>query len=163
MIKSIRSADKTKGTGKKVILDDERELREFATRSIQAIKNIKKGEILRFEENFSILLKAKNKYGNCPRDFFDPYSSTSKLLSKKTSVSINYFGYKEENFPVTCVTETYLRKYDVTKISSQIYKILSTDNGVVDAKEPEEITKWSNDEVKQRAYLESHLMCKDLF
>jgi len=43
------------GTGNKVVLDEEQELRKFATRSIQAIKDISMGEILHEGENFEIL------------------------------------------------------------------------------------------------------------
>ncbi|MEO9276656.1 MAG: N-acetylneuraminate synthase family protein [Nitrososphaera sp.] len=55
MIKSIRYAEKAKGSGKKEILKEELELRRFATRSIQAIRNISKGEILKEGENFEVL------------------------------------------------------------------------------------------------------------
>jgi len=55
MIKSIRSADLAKGNGEKIILPDELELRQFATRSIQAIKDISKDEILQEGINFDIL------------------------------------------------------------------------------------------------------------
>lgn len=55
MIQAIRKADAAKGTGKKEILDVEAELRKFATRSIQAIKDIKKGEIMREGYNIEVL------------------------------------------------------------------------------------------------------------
>ena len=55
MVQAIRKADSAKGTGKKEILDVETELRRFATRSIQAIKNIKKGETLREGYNIDVL------------------------------------------------------------------------------------------------------------
>lgn len=42
MIKMIRLAEKAKGVGEKKILEEELELRRFATRSLQATKNIKK-------------------------------------------------------------------------------------------------------------------------
>ncbi|KFM20097.1 Pseudaminic acid synthase protein [Marine Group I thaumarchaeote SCGC AAA799-P11] len=77
MIKSIRSADKTKGLGKKEVLDEEKELREFATRSLQAIKNIKKGEIFRFEENFSVLRSGKRKRGLDARYLYEVDGKTS--------------------------------------------------------------------------------------
>ena len=43
------------GSGKKEILSEEVELRNFATRALQAIKNIKKGEILQEGVNFDVL------------------------------------------------------------------------------------------------------------
>ena len=55
MVKSIRNAELAKGTGKKVILNEEEELRQFATRSIQAITDIKRGEILQEGKNLDIL------------------------------------------------------------------------------------------------------------
>lgn len=55
MIKSIRMAEFAKGHGNKIILDEELELRKFATRSIQAIKDISKGEILHEGINFDVL------------------------------------------------------------------------------------------------------------
>ena len=55
MIKCIRAADLSKGKGEKEILQEEIELRKYATRSIQAIKNIKKGDILEEGKNFDIL------------------------------------------------------------------------------------------------------------
>jgi N-acetylneuraminate synthase len=63
MIKSIRKADLVKGNGEKVILNEEIELRQFATRSIQAIKNISKGEILQEGINFDILRPGNNLRG----------------------------------------------------------------------------------------------------
>jgi len=55
MIKSIRRTELSFGSGIKEILDDEKELRQFATRSIQAIENISEGDILHEGENFDIL------------------------------------------------------------------------------------------------------------
>jgi len=43
------------GSGKKEILSEEIELRNFAARTLQAIKNIKKGEILQEGVNFEVL------------------------------------------------------------------------------------------------------------
>ncbi len=62
MIHAIRESEKVLGLGIKEILDDEKELRSFATRSVQAITDISKGEILREGINFEIL-----RSGNCSR------------------------------------------------------------------------------------------------
>jgi N-acetylneuraminate synthase len=67
MVKSIRNAEKTKGTGKKEILNEELELRRFATRAIQAIKDIKKGEILKEGINFEVLRPGNRIRGLEPR------------------------------------------------------------------------------------------------
>jgi len=62
MIDKIRQSQSMFGVGIKEILDVEKELRSFATRSIQAITNISKGEVLREGINFEIL-----RSGNCNR------------------------------------------------------------------------------------------------
>lgn len=63
MIKSIRNAEKAIGNGKKEILLEELELRRFATRAIQATKNISKGEILQEGINFDVLRPGKRARG----------------------------------------------------------------------------------------------------
>jgi N,N'-diacetyllegionaminate synthase len=63
MITNIRNADASKGNGKKEILNEEKELREYATRSIQAIKKIKKGEIFKEGENIEVLRSGNRKRG----------------------------------------------------------------------------------------------------
>ena len=55
LVQSIRKADMSKGTGKKEILDEEIELRKYATRSLQATKNISKGDIFHEAINFDVL------------------------------------------------------------------------------------------------------------
>ena len=62
MVDAIRKSQYMFGVGIKEILDVEKELRSFATRSIQAITNISKGEVLREGINFEIL-----RSGNCTR------------------------------------------------------------------------------------------------
>ena len=62
MINAIRNADKSKGNSIKKIVKEEKELRKFAVRSIQAIKNIQKGEKLKIGYNIDIL-----RPGNQPR------------------------------------------------------------------------------------------------
>ena len=63
MITNIRYADISKGNGEKEILKEEEELRKYATRSIQAIKKIKKGEILVEGENIEVLRPGNRKRG----------------------------------------------------------------------------------------------------
>ena len=63
MITSIRNTENSLGSGKKTILDDEKELRQFATRSLQAIKEIKKGEKLIEGFNFEVLRPGNKKRG----------------------------------------------------------------------------------------------------
>lgn len=63
MIKTIRDGEKSKGDKIKKIINEEKELKEFATRSIQAIKNIVKGDILQERINFEILRPGKRIRG----------------------------------------------------------------------------------------------------
>lgn len=55
MVKAIRDSELALGGNEKSILKEEIELRRFATRSIQAIKKIKKNEKLKEGENFDVL------------------------------------------------------------------------------------------------------------
>ena len=63
MVKAIRTADISKGSGKKEILEEEIELRKFATRALQATKNISKGEILKEGENYDVLRPGNRSRG----------------------------------------------------------------------------------------------------
>jgi len=63
MLEHIRKADKTRGNSEKKIIDEEKELKKFATRSLQAIKNIEKGEILKEGGNFDVLRPGNQKRG----------------------------------------------------------------------------------------------------
>lgn len=81
MISAIRKADTSKGKGEKVILSEEEELHKFATRSIQAIKNISKGDILQEGVNIAILRPGNQKRGLAARFLFD-------VLGKKASKNI---------------------------------------------------------------------------
>ena len=66
MVNAIRQADIAKGTGNKKILQVEQELKRFATRSIQAIKNISKGDVLKDGINIGILRPGNQKRGTEP-------------------------------------------------------------------------------------------------
>jgi N-acetylneuraminate synthase len=78
MIKSIRMADKAKGSGEKKVLDVERELNQFATMAIQATRDIKKGEILLEGENFDVLRPGNRKRGLDARFLEDVNGKRSK-------------------------------------------------------------------------------------
>lgn len=73
MVHAIRNVDKAKGSGIKEVLNVEQELRRFATRSIQATRDIEKGEILKEGVNFDILRPGNHKRGLEPR-FLDRVS-----------------------------------------------------------------------------------------
>ena len=82
MILSVRQAELAYGTGQKEILEVEKELRQFATRSIQAISNILKGDILHEGINFDILRPGNRMRGLEPR-FLDTVNG------KKSTKAIN--------------------------------------------------------------------------
>ena len=71
MVKSIRKAEKVKGLEKKIILKEELELRQFATRSIQAIKDISRGDILKEGINFDVLRPGNRDRGANSRFLLD--------------------------------------------------------------------------------------------
>lgn len=66
MICLIRDAKTTLGNQTKQIVDEEIELRRFASRTIQSIKQIKKGDILKEGENFDILRPGNKIKGISP-------------------------------------------------------------------------------------------------
>ena len=80
MILSVRQAELAYGTGQKEILEVEKELRQFATRSIQATTNISKGDVLREGINFDILRPGNRIRGLEPR-FLDTVNG--KRATKK--------------------------------------------------------------------------------
>ena len=55
MIQHIRQAEKTFGDGRKKVLEVEEELRNFAVRRIQAIKDIEKGDVFVEAQNIGVL------------------------------------------------------------------------------------------------------------
>ncbi len=90
MIKSIRNTERAKGSGKKEILKEEMELRQFAKRSIQAIKDINKGEILREGVNFDILRPGNRIRGMEPRFLRDIDGKRAARDIKKGDGVIEY-------------------------------------------------------------------------
>jgi len=81
MVIAIRQADNAKGNCEKMILKEELELRKFATRSIQAMKDISKGDILVEGVNFDILRPGNQKKGAEPKFLY-------KINGKKAIKSI---------------------------------------------------------------------------
>lgn len=67
LVRAIRLAEKMLGAGEKVVLDAERELRDFARRGVQATRAIAKGEALREGVNVDILRPGKQVAGVHPR------------------------------------------------------------------------------------------------
>jgi len=79
MIDNIRKADITKGSNKKLVLKEEEELRQVGKRAIQAITEIKAGDILHEGKNFEILRPGKRSRGIDPRFLKDIEGKKSKL------------------------------------------------------------------------------------
>jgi len=63
MVQNVRLAEKTLGDSKKHVLKVEKELRNFAVRRIQAIKDIKKGERFVEGQNIEVLRPGKRTKG----------------------------------------------------------------------------------------------------
>jgi N-acetylneuraminate synthase len=87
MVKSIRNAELAKGTGEKKVLKEELELQRFAKRSLQAIKNISKGEVLRKGENFD-LLRPGNKSRGLDARFLDKVNEKKAVKNIKAGEGI---------------------------------------------------------------------------
>jgi N,N'-diacetyllegionaminate synthase len=79
MIDSIRNTELAYGTGKKEILQEELETRKFAKRSLQAITNISRGDILELGLNFDILRPGDRIRGLDARFLFNINGKKSKL------------------------------------------------------------------------------------
>lgn len=67
MVNSIRNAENSLGTGEKKILCEEEELHRFASRSLQAIVDIRKGERLEHGKNFDVLRPGNQSRGKDAR------------------------------------------------------------------------------------------------
>lgn len=67
MVEAIRDCEQCLGDGVKRIQEDEKELKRFAQRSIQAIKTIKEGDIFEEGININILRPGKKIQGLHPR------------------------------------------------------------------------------------------------
>ena len=67
MVEAIRGCELVLGSNEKTILPEEFELREFAHRGIQAIKEIKENDIFKEGENIDILRPGKQKQGIHPK------------------------------------------------------------------------------------------------
>jgi len=81
MINALRNSKKSIGNPEKRIHNDEKELRKFAHRSIQAIKYVNTGEKFILGKNIGILRPGNRKRGLDPR-FLD------KILNKKSNKNV---------------------------------------------------------------------------
>jgi len=90
MIETIRNVEKTFGNGKKIILDSEKKLHQFATRSIQAIKDIQIGDQLIEGYNFDVLRPGNRKRGLPGRYIEKINKKTSTEEVKKGDGILNF-------------------------------------------------------------------------
>jgi N-acetylneuraminate synthase len=79
MIDSIRNTELAYGSGEKEILKEELETRKFAKRSLQAITDISKGDILELGINFDVLRPGDRIRGLDARFLFNINGKKSKL------------------------------------------------------------------------------------
>jgi N-acetylneuraminate synthase len=78
MVRAIRACEETLGDGEKIVQDEEKELRYYAQRAIQAIKPIGKGDLLKEGVNIDILRPGKQKQGLHPRHLVQIEGSKAK-------------------------------------------------------------------------------------
>ena len=67
MVQEIRKCESCLGQGKKIVLDDEIELRDYAQRSIQCVSPISKGDTFKEGININILRSGKQNKGIHPK------------------------------------------------------------------------------------------------
>ena len=67
MVEGVRACEKTLGDGRKRVLGVEQELYLYAQRAVQAIRPIRKGELLRAGENIAVLRPGSRRKGMHPR------------------------------------------------------------------------------------------------
>lgn len=67
MVEAIREAEQMVGSGVKRVEKSEEELRDFATRALQTVAPIKKGDTFKKGQNFDILRSGKQTKGAHPR------------------------------------------------------------------------------------------------
>ena len=80
-VKTVRESEKALGDGVKKILNEEKELRKFATRSIQAITDISKNEIFVEGQNIDVLRSGNQRRGENARFL-------TKIIKKKSKRKI---------------------------------------------------------------------------
>jgi len=98
MVQTIRITEQTLGTGKKIVLDVEEELHKFATRSIQAIKNIEKGDELIEGFNFDVLRPGNRKRG-LPGRFVTKVNKkfATEKINKGDGITYDNFDHSDLN------------------------------------------------------------------
>ena len=67
LVKAVRACEAALGAGEKKVLPEEKELKLFAQRAVQAMRDIRKGEKLLADVNIGILRPGKQRQGMHPR------------------------------------------------------------------------------------------------
>jgi len=67
MVTAIRDTENSLGQGEKIVLDEELELRDYAQRTIQCIKEISEGDTFQEGLNIDVLRSGKQKKGIHPK------------------------------------------------------------------------------------------------
>jgi len=87
MVRKIRQTEKALGSGKKVTLPVEQELRQFARRSVFSIGNIKKGDTFA-KENIAVLRRGKVEASLHPEEYKTILGKSAKRdIAKNSSLS----------------------------------------------------------------------------
>lgn len=87
MVRKIRQTEKVLGSGEKVTLPVEQELRQFARRSIFSIDHIKRGDIFT-KENVAVLRRGKVKASLHPEEYKTILGKNAKRdITKNNSIS----------------------------------------------------------------------------
>lgn len=67
MVRAVRQCEEALGRPEKFVLAQERELREYAQRAVQAVRDIPKGEVLSEKRNIAVLRPGKQPKGAHPK------------------------------------------------------------------------------------------------
>lgn len=93
MVEAIRALEKMKGSPLKEVHSGEKELYYFAKRGIQALRDIRRGEILVDEENIAILRPGKQSLGLHPK-YLPEIEGKAALRDIKAGSGISFEDWK---------------------------------------------------------------------
>ena len=94
MIKAVRDAEKSLGKGEKIVLDEEFELRDYAQRTIQCIKQISRGDKFVEAENVDVLRSGKQRKGLHPKFLEKIQGMKSNLKGEELETFLNAYHIK---------------------------------------------------------------------
>ncbi len=89
MVKSIRDVESALGDGVKRVMDSEKELYDFARRSLFSVKVIQKGDVFN-SDNLRVLRNGKNKPGLLPKYYdFVIGKKATKRINEYTTINLD--------------------------------------------------------------------------